>query len=334
MIIKSFILEKKISLVDEYFVVLFYGENIGMKNEIKDQIKKHYKNSEKIGLHQDEIIKNDRLLNEHVHNRSLFAENKIIIINEVSDKIKNKITEILENPRKDLKIFLFAQNLEKKSAIRSHFEKEKNVAIIPCYQDNERTLSEYLRKKFTGYVGLNQEIINLLITNSGFDRQVLSSEVDKIKSLFLDKKINREKLITLVNNAYNLDFNNLRDASLSADKEMLNKNLGNIMLKNEDAYFYLNNLNFRIEKLLKLNEEFQKHKNIEVAMDNMRPRIFWKDKPIFYKQIKIWNLKKLEEAKKIIVETEIFIKTKLNNYNDILIKNLLVKLCNKAASSF
>jgi len=334
MIIKSFILEKKISLVDEYFVVLFYGENIGMKNEIKDQIKKHYKNSEKIVLHQDEIIKNERLLNEHVHNRSLFAENKIIIINEVSDKIKNKITEILENPRKDLKIFFFAQNLEKKSAMRLYFEKEKNVAIIPCYQDNERTLSEYLRKKFPDYIGLNQEIINLLITNSGFDRQVLSSEVDKIKSLFLDKKINREKLITLVNNVYNLDFNNLRDASLSADKEMLNKNLGNIMLQNEDTYFYLNNLSLRIEKLLKLNKEFQKHKNIEMAMDNMRPRIFWKDKPIFYKQIKIWNLKKLEEAKKIMVETEILIKTKLNNYNNILVKNLLVKLCNKAASSF
>ena len=109
MIIKSFILEKKISLVDEYFVVLFYGENIGMKNEIKDQIKKHYKNSEKITFPQDEIVKNDKLLNEHVYNTSLFAENKIIIINEVSDKIKNKITEILENPRKDLKIFLYPQ---------------------------------------------------------------------------------------------------------------------------------------------------------------------------------------------------------------------------------
>jgi DNA polymerase-3 subunit delta len=334
MIIKSFILEKKISLADEYFVALFYGENIGMKDEIKDQIKKHYKNSEKISFHQDEIIKNDKLLNEHAHNMSLFAKNKIIIINEVSDKIKNKITAILEKPKKDLKIFLFAQNLEKKSTIRLHFEKEKNVAITPCYQDNERTLSEYLRKKFADYIGLNQEIINLLIRNSGLDRQVLSGEVNKIKSLFLDKKINKEKLITLVNNVYNLDFNNLRDASLSADKEMLNKNLGNIILQNEDAYFYLNNLNFRIEKLLKLNKEFQKHKNIEMAMNNIRPIIFWKDKPIFYKQIKIWNLKKLEEAKKIIVETEILIKTKLNNYNNILIKNLLVKLCNKAASSF
>ena len=210
MIIKSFILEKKISLMDEYFFALFYGENIGMKNEIKDQIKKYYKNSEKIAFHQDEIIKNDKLLNEHVHNTSLFAKNKIIIINEVSDKIKNKIAAILEKPKKDLKIFLFAQNLEKKSTIRLYFEKEKNVAIIPCYQDNERTLSEYLRKKFAGYVGLNQDIINLLIRNSGLDRQVLSSEVDKIKDLFLDKKINREKLITLVNNVYNLDFNNVR----------------------------------------------------------------------------------------------------------------------------
>ncbi len=86
--------------MNEYFVVLFYGENIGMKDEIKDQIKKHYKNSEKIAFYQDEIIKNDKLLNEHIHNTSLFAENKIIIINEVSDKIKNKITEILENQKK------------------------------------------------------------------------------------------------------------------------------------------------------------------------------------------------------------------------------------------
>ena len=111
--------------MDEYFVILFYGENIGMKDEIKNQIKKHYKNFEKIAFHQDEIIKNDKLLNEHIHNTSLFAENKIIIINEISDKIKNKITEILENPRKDFKIFLFAQNLEKKSTMRLYFEKEK-----------------------------------------------------------------------------------------------------------------------------------------------------------------------------------------------------------------
>ena len=64
------------------------------------------------------------------------------------------------------------------------FEKGKNTGIVACYQDTHRNLSEYLRKKLEGFVGLNQEVINLLITNSGMDRKTLSHEIDKIKSLF------------------------------------------------------------------------------------------------------------------------------------------------------
>ena len=60
---------------------------------------------------------------------------------------------------------------------------------MPCYQDNERTLSEYIRNKLRDYKGLNQEIINFLINNSGLDRKTISNEIEKIKNLFLDKKI-------------------------------------------------------------------------------------------------------------------------------------------------
>ena len=35
MILKSFLVEKNLSIIDEYFVTLFYGENIGLKDEIK-----------------------------------------------------------------------------------------------------------------------------------------------------------------------------------------------------------------------------------------------------------------------------------------------------------
>ena len=40
----------------------------------------------------------------------------------------------------------------------------------------------------------------------------------------------------------------------------------------------------------------------------LKPKIFWKDKPIFKKQLKIWNIKKLEKAKKITFQTEILLK--------------------------
>ena len=152
-----------------------------MKDDIKYGIKQYFKEYEHINFDQNEIIKNNKLLEEQVNNTSLFSKKKIIFINEISDKIKDKINKILENPNPDIKVFLFAQNLEKKSSIRQIFEKEKKIGIIACYQDNERTLSEYTRNKLKEYKGLSQNIINLLISNSGLDRKLLSNEIGKIK---------------------------------------------------------------------------------------------------------------------------------------------------------
>ena len=332
MILKSFLVEKNLSIIDKYFLTLFYGENIGFKGEIKEAIKKKYKNYEQINFNQDEVLKNEAL-EEQIYNVSLFSKNKVIFVNEVSDKIKKKIIEISENPQNNIKIFLFAQNLEKKSTLRSHFEKNKNTSIIPCYQDNHRTLMEYLRKKLDGFSGINQEIINLLIDNSGFDRKVLSNEIDKIKVLFLDKRIKIDKLESLINNTYNLDFEKLRDSCLEGNAEKLNQNLGNIVLQNEDAYFYLSSLNIRIEKLLKLQKQYKIDKNMDIAIENMKPKVFWKDKPIFIKQVGKWNLEKLEKAKKILIDTEIKMKTRLNNYNNTLIKNLIINLYRIAKST-
>ena len=333
MILKSFIVEKNIALIEKYFISLIYGENIGMKDDIKYGIKQYFKEYEHINFDQNEIIKNNKLLEEQVNNTSLFSKKKIIFINEISDKIKDKINKILENPNPDIKVFLFAQNLEKKSSIRQIFEKEKKIGIIACYQDNERTLAEYLRKKLPNYSGLSQETINFLINNSGLDRKTLSYEIDKIKALFLDKKIKFVRLLEVLNNDNNLDFDKVRDACFGAEKENLNKNLGNVIFQNEDAYFYLNALSHRIEKLCDLNNQYEKERNIEKAIDSLRPPIFWKDKPTFYKQIKNWNVKKLEEAKKMLFDTEVIIKTKMNSNTNTLIKNLIVNLCNKAAST-
>ena len=333
MILKSFIVEKNIATLNDYYAILFYGENIGLKDDFKNFIKNHNKDYEQISFYQNEIIKNLNLLDEQISNTSLFSKKKIIIINDFSEKLKNNIIEITKESKEDVRIFLFAENLDKRSAVRSHFENEKNLAVVPCYQDNEKTLSIYLKNKLKDYQGLSQELVNMLIKNSGADRKILSQEIEKIKGLFLTKKIDQEKVIRLINNAYNIDFDRLRDSCLEANKKDLNKNLGNISLQSEKAYFYLGNLSSRVQKLLDLNKLLIKNNNVDLAMDAMKPKIFWKDKPIFKKQLKIWNLEKLEKAKKIIFQTEIIIKTKFNFLSDILIKKLLIELCSLADTS-
>ena len=330
MIIKSFLIEKNISIVNDYYAVIFYGENIGLKDDLKNLIKNSYKSYDLLSFYQDDILKNPKILNEQILNNSLFSKKKVIIVNETSEKLRSYILDALKQFQEDVKIFFFAENLDKKSNLRSYFEKEKKLAIVPCYQDNEKTLSFYLRNKFKDYKGLNQELINRLIKNSGLDRNFLTQEIEKIKSLSLSKEINEEKIMKLINNEYNIDFDNLRDSCLEANKIDLNKNLGNILIQNEKAYFYINNLTNRIQKLLDLNKLLNENNNVDLAIEEVKPKIFWKDKPIFKKQLKFWNLYKLEKAKKIIFETEIIIKTKLNSLSNILIKKLLIDLCNLA----
>jgi DNA polymerase-3 subunit delta len=136
-----------------------------------------------------------------------------------------------------------------------------------------------------------------------------------------------------MNNAINLDFVNLRDCSLEANKAGLNKNLGNISLQNEKVYFYIGILTNRIHKLMELKRSIDEKKDVDIAIDNIRPRIFWKDKPIIKKQLRLWNIKKLEQAMKIVLETEVVIKTKFNSLSNILIKKLLIELCNLAETN-
>ncbi len=330
MIFKSFIIEKNINLLDGCYGVLFYGENIGLKDDFKEIIKKNNKGSEQVTFHQNDIIKDENLLIEQILNTSLFSKKKTIIINDVSEKLKKTILEILQKPKQDIRIYIFAENLDRKSSIRNYFENEKNLGTVPCYQDNEKTLSIYIRSKLKDYQGLTQELINLLIKNSGIDRKVLSQEIDKMKGLFVNKKIQNEKLMKLINNAYNIDFDNLRDSCLGADKKKLNRNLGNISLQNEKAYFYLGNLSARIEKLLDLNKLLIDNNSVDNAINSIKPKIFWKDKPILEQQLKIWNQEKLESAKKIILGTEVTIKTKMSSISDVLIKKLLIDLCSLA----
>ena len=95
----------------------------------------------------------------------MFNDNKLIFINEISDKILPKIEDIIDSSVNHIKLVLFGQNLDKKSKIRSTFEKNKKAGIIACYQDNHRTLAEYIREKLKDYKGINQDIVCLLYTS-------------------------------------------------------------------------------------------------------------------------------------------------------------------------
>ena len=332
MIFKSYILEKNFNYLDNCKIFLFYGENQGLKKEFKEKLRIQNKNQEILNLFQDEIIKNKNILVNEVSNKSLFNEKKIIFINQVNDKILDIIDEIIENIQNE-RIFLFSDILDKKSKLRSYFEKSKSCGVTPCYQDNEITIRKIIMENLNGYQGLASQVTNLIIQNTGLDRNKVNNEIDKIISCFKDKKIDLKKIDLLLNIRTSDDFNLLKDEALNGNKINTNKLLADTVFEIENNIYYLNSINQRINKLNEIENMRQENSNIESLISNLKPPVFWKDKAILIEQSKKWNKNKIQEALKKTYNTEIEIKSNSSIRKDLLIKNLIIELCATANSA-
>ena len=332
MIVKSYSIENKIEIINNNKIHLFYGENLGLIQDIKSKIRKINENNDVINLLQDEILKNSSILISEIRNKSLFKEKKIIIIDQVNDKILDNVSSI-EKEIQDERVYLFAELLDKKSKLRNYFEKSSLSGITPCYKDDETTIKRIIMNKLKVYEGINAEIINLLIKNTRLNREKLNNEISKIHSYFDKKKLDYNKLSKLMNDDTNEDFNLLKDMALKGDKNKTNELLTDTIFEKEKNVYYLNLINQRINRFKEINELKIQGLNIESAIEKIRPPVFWKDKPILIEQLKKWNKEKINNALDQTYNTEIQIKSNTAINKDLLIKNLLVDLCATASSS-
>ena len=83
MILKSYIVENNINSLNQYKSSLIYGENLGLKDSLKEKILADAKNAEIINLYQEDFRINKNILIDEIKNVSLFAKEKTIIINEL-----------------------------------------------------------------------------------------------------------------------------------------------------------------------------------------------------------------------------------------------------------
>ena len=327
MIYKSYLLEKNINLLKNQ-ITLFYGENLGLKDDFKNKIKEHFLNSEFIEFNQDEILKNETLFFNELNNISLFNTSKIFFISQVNDKILHLMNE-LETQNDEQRIFLFAELLDKKSKLRASFEKSKKLDIVPCYLDNEITLKKIINDRLKGYTGLSNQVLNTIIESCGNDRAKINTEISKIITFFKNKAIKIKELEHLLNTRENNNFNLLKDQALMGNKLLTNKLISDTILESEKSLVYLNLINQRLKNLLEI-DEMNKNEKLESVIDKIKPPIFWKDKANFSIQAQKWDKNKARVMLNNSYDYELKIKSNSQIDQRILIKKFLIDICNFA----
>ena len=313
MIIKSFELKK----LDKSNInlILLYGENEGFKHSIiKDFFIKEFK-GEIQRYEEDDVFTNYNEFISNLLNKSFFNDKKILILSRTSEKILKLVEEIITKDLSDVKIIINSKSLDKKSKLRSFFEKKDKCACIPFYEDDERTLNQMASSFFIkNKINISREMLNLIVDRCRGDRQNLNNELEKISSLISTKRnISTDDVIKLTNLAENYSISELIDNCLAKNTNKVNKILNENKFSGDECILILRTLLFKTKRLLELSKKNLDIKNVDKTISSFKPPIFWKDKQIVKNQIMNWRVNEVENLILSIKNKEIDVKKHASN---------------------
>tara|TARA_Y100000816_G_scaffold58468_1_gene38280 strand:- start:1820 stop:2797 length:978 start_codon:yes stop_codon:yes gene_type:complete len=313
MIIKSFELEKLKSL--NLKIHLIYGNNEGIKEDvIKNSYIKNF-TGEILKYDEQEILNNKDEFLSSLFTKSLFENEKLVIISRATEKLFAIINIILEREFLETKIIIKSTNLEKKSKLRNLFEKEKQLICTPVYEDDSRSLNFIINNFLKEHkFNLSQEIKNILIERSKGDRINLKNELSKLKNLQISKtKLNIEDVLKLSNLAENYSVFELSDNYLAKNSKKVSNILNENNYSSDDCILIIRTILSKAKRLLKLKNQIDNNTNIDQAISSFKPPVFWKEKDILKKQAQSWSTNEVKEMIFKINDLEALIKKNTTN---------------------
>ena len=330
MIVKAFELSK--ININNYNLYLLHGKNEGLKKAIISEITSSYENIEIQKFDEKQILENQELFMDEILSSSLFYAEKLVIINQTTDKLLKNIEYIYNKKINGLILIINSDFLEKKSKLRNFFEKEKELISVPFYPDTTQTLS-FLANKFfkEKKISISQSNINLIINKCNGDREFLENELSKIEFFLYNKKsIETHELSKLINLIENHSISDLLDNCLINNARKVSLILNENNFNNEDCIIIIKTFLAKTKKILKLANNYVKNNNLEMTISESRPPIFWKEKDTVKQQLQKWKPDMLKKLIANINQVELELKKNSQSSLSILMNFIFEQISIKA----
>ena len=210
------------------------------------------------------------------------------------------------------------------------FETNKRTICVPCYSDSEKDLEVIAQSELRkNKILLSREAINLLIEKSNSDRNNLRNEIEKIKSYSLNKKnLELNEIKSLINFSGDYKSEILINECLCGNISQYKKIISELYVNTVSQILLLRILSNKAQRLLKIKEQKNKSNNLDNLINDAKPSIFWKEKPLVKKQLSLWSLNELKKMISAINNTELLCK-KNPQISKAIFFNFFLEICTK-----
>jgi DNA polymerase III subunit delta len=289
-------------------IILLYGENQDLINDLNQQIVSKFIEERKISksLFEEDVIKNPENIINYYLNGSLFDDNKnISIIKNCSDKILEIVNKIKNNINNNV-IILNSEILLKNSKLRQFGEYDKLAICVPCYQETKFDIKKFLTQQIQiNNIQLSDTQSEVIINSSSLKRSKIKEVMEKLNLYKNSGKIT-DQIIEEICTDVDLKKNDeIIDILLSKNEKNINEFISNMSNYEKNFIEIIIILRSFIIKILDIQKN-NKNLSIDERIERYKPPIFWKDKDRIKNILKIWSANNLEKflSNLNIIETE------------------------------
>ena len=289
-------------------IILLYGENQDLINDLNQQIVSKFIQEKKISksFFEEDIIKNPENIINYYLNGSLFDDNKnISIIKNCTDKILEIVNKIKNNINNNV-IILNSEILLKNSKLRQFGEYDKLAICIPCYQETKFDIKKFLTQQIQiNNIQLSDTQSEVIMNSSSLKRSKIKEVMEKLNLYKNSGKIT-DQIIEEICTDVDLKKNDeIIDILLSKNEKNINEFISTMSNYEKNFIEIIIILRSFIIKILDIQKN-NKNLSIDERIERYKPPIFWKDKDRIKNILKIWSANNLEKflSNLNIIETE------------------------------
>lgn len=282
-----------------YKIFLIYGPDVGLIAERAGAIAKS------TGVALDDpfsVIRLDssdlqgdpgRLLDE-MNSLGLFGGQRLIWLRGVANEkaLVDGLQVLAKDQPDDSFLIMEAGDLKKGSATRKIAEPARNMAVIPCYQDDARAINALIDAEF-GAAGkrLTPAARSLLSESLGGDRRASRNEIAKLLLYCLnDDLVDETHVEQIIGDASAISADEAVDAVLAGNADALLHAVQKIATSKTPMFLVLQGCLRQFQLLDVMRSEMdEKRQQPGQVMQTLGRQIHFKRKPLFEKSLRNWS---------------------------------------------
>ncbi len=261
-----------------------------------------------VTIEAGELSQNPTRIADELLSQSLMGGRRLIRLQSASDKITNPLKTAFEGLENcDNFIVIQAGPLTPRSSLRKYAETAKNLAIIPCYEDDERSLSQYIQHQMQQFnLQADRDVAPFLAHQLSGNRALVDRMIEKIINYKgSDTRVTLDDARACAHDVSQSSIDSAIQAALDGQYAQLDEALQILWGEGVSPVALARIGQNQLYRLRQVQTAMAQNTPLEQALKTLRPPLFFKAKPDFTRRLRQWPLPKIDRAIQALLRLEV-----------------------------